>query len=280
MPGANQADANYVFAYSVAYLMHETLKKCGDDADPRERHEAGGELPEVQAAAAAAGHHDQHQPDRLTIRSRRSSSRASRARAGSCSATSCTPRAPDLPTVTRAKRPPGTGGLRRVSAAIEPAVALQRLAAFRGVGAAVLVGVAAGEVAVACGHELGQAHGAVPVGVERAGRRLDWRWPGGRSAARCCRRPACAANSSSWRELAVAVGVEPLEAGFLAGLPFGAVDDAVLVGVVAHDAAIGACGPARRRGGRRVAEGGEGRGGGEQEQDDGEDRTSASRHIL
>src|SRR6202008_857543 len=31
MPGANQADANYVFAYAVSSLMHETLKKCGDN---------------------------------------------------------------------------------------------------------------------------------------------------------------------------------------------------------------------------------------------------------
>jgi branched-chain amino acid transport system substrate-binding protein len=31
MPGANKADANHVFGYAVAILMHETLKKCGDD---------------------------------------------------------------------------------------------------------------------------------------------------------------------------------------------------------------------------------------------------------
>ena len=31
MPGANLADAGYVFAYSVSFLMHETLKKCGDN---------------------------------------------------------------------------------------------------------------------------------------------------------------------------------------------------------------------------------------------------------
>ena len=30
MPGANQADANYVFGFAVATLMHETLRKCGD----------------------------------------------------------------------------------------------------------------------------------------------------------------------------------------------------------------------------------------------------------
>jgi ABC-type branched-subunit amino acid transport system substrate-binding protein len=30
MPGANQEDVNYVYAYSVCYLMEQTLKKCGD----------------------------------------------------------------------------------------------------------------------------------------------------------------------------------------------------------------------------------------------------------
>jgi branched-chain amino acid transport system substrate-binding protein len=31
MPGANKGDANYVFAYSVSFLMHQTLKNCGDE---------------------------------------------------------------------------------------------------------------------------------------------------------------------------------------------------------------------------------------------------------
>ena len=31
MPGANKADANYVYAYAVSFLMHETLKRCGDN---------------------------------------------------------------------------------------------------------------------------------------------------------------------------------------------------------------------------------------------------------
>ena len=30
-PGASLQDASNVFAYSVSVLMHETLKKCGDD---------------------------------------------------------------------------------------------------------------------------------------------------------------------------------------------------------------------------------------------------------
>jgi branched-chain amino acid transport system substrate-binding protein len=31
MPGANTGDGNYVYAYSVSYLMEQTLKKCGDN---------------------------------------------------------------------------------------------------------------------------------------------------------------------------------------------------------------------------------------------------------
>jgi branched-chain amino acid transport system substrate-binding protein len=31
MPGANTGDANYIYAYGVAFLMHETLKRCGDE---------------------------------------------------------------------------------------------------------------------------------------------------------------------------------------------------------------------------------------------------------
>ena len=31
MPGTNQGDANYVYAYSVSFLMQQTLAKCGDE---------------------------------------------------------------------------------------------------------------------------------------------------------------------------------------------------------------------------------------------------------
>ena len=31
MPGANKADANHIYAYAVSSLMHETLKRCGDN---------------------------------------------------------------------------------------------------------------------------------------------------------------------------------------------------------------------------------------------------------
>jgi branched-chain amino acid transport system substrate-binding protein len=31
MPGANKADANHVYGYAASTLMHETLKRCGDN---------------------------------------------------------------------------------------------------------------------------------------------------------------------------------------------------------------------------------------------------------
>src|ERR1043165_9482476 len=31
MPDANTADGNYIFAYAVATMMYEALKKCGDE---------------------------------------------------------------------------------------------------------------------------------------------------------------------------------------------------------------------------------------------------------
>jgi len=30
MPSANLGDVNFVYAYSVSFLMHQTLKNCGD----------------------------------------------------------------------------------------------------------------------------------------------------------------------------------------------------------------------------------------------------------
>ncbi len=49
MPGANQDDGNYIFAYAVSSLMEETLKQCGDNADAREPDEAGHQLQEAAA---------------------------------------------------------------------------------------------------------------------------------------------------------------------------------------------------------------------------------------
>ena len=63
--GGNLQDASNVFAYSVSSLMHETLKKCGDDLTRENVMRQAANHQKLQAAAAAAGHHGQHQPDRL-----------------------------------------------------------------------------------------------------------------------------------------------------------------------------------------------------------------------
>ena len=104
MPNASTLDGNYVFAYSVATMMVETLKRCGDN------------LTRANVMKQAASFHNygrrcccpasRSTPARPTsIRSRRSSSPGSTRRPGTCSARSCTPRAPDRPTETR-ERPP------------------------------------------------------------------------------------------------------------------------------------------------------------------------------
>src|SRR5688500_4418942 len=88
--------------------------------------------------------------------------------------------------------------------------ALQRLPAFGGGGAAVLVGVAAGKIAIGLAHELGFADRAVPIRIhaaeegilslERAVALLDH-----------SRRLPCARGELVLAQLAILVGVELLE---------------------------------------------------------------------
>ena len=89
MPGANKADANHIYAYAVAFLMERDAEAVRRRPDARQPDEAGGGLPEAPRAAAAAGHHRQHQPDRLLSDPGGAACSASRARPGSCSARSC-----------------------------------------------------------------------------------------------------------------------------------------------------------------------------------------------
>ena len=89
MPQANQADGNYIFAYAVGTMMHETLKKCGDDLTRENLMKQAANFQKLRDAAAAARHQRQHQPDRLLSDPGGPARRASRARPGSCSATSC-----------------------------------------------------------------------------------------------------------------------------------------------------------------------------------------------
>ena len=87
-----------------------------------------------------------------------------------------------------------------------------------GVGAAVPVDVAAGEVAIGLGHELGQADDAILVGVEELEvARLPLHLAVGGQHAVADRRRA--REQFLLGELAVAVGVEPLEACFLGRFP-------------------------------------------------------------
>ena len=65
LPDANPADSGNSYAYSVSATMRHVLTALRRHADPREPDEAGGEHEGPRGAAAAAGHQDQHQPDRL-----------------------------------------------------------------------------------------------------------------------------------------------------------------------------------------------------------------------
>ena len=65
MPGANQADAQLHLRLCRRHADARDAEEVRRRPDPRERDEAGRQLPEGPHAAAAAGHHRQHQPDRL-----------------------------------------------------------------------------------------------------------------------------------------------------------------------------------------------------------------------
>src|SRR5436853_1931802 len=146
------------------------------------------------------------------------------------------PRAAEPRAAQQKKRRPPQGGLLASAIDARPihGLAAQRLAAFGGVDATVPVEVAAREVALGLGHELGLADEAIAVPVHAAEEgllplELAVR---GQHVAGCRGR---AGEQLVLAELAVLVGVELLETRFLAARPFGAVDEAVLVGIVAHD---------------------------------------------
>ncbi len=95
MPGANQADANYTFAYSVSSLMLETLKRCGDTLT-RENvmKQAAGfkkfELPIVLPGITINTSPDDYYPIQAVQLAR------FKGESWSCSVTSCTPRAAEV----------------------------------------------------------------------------------------------------------------------------------------------------------------------------------------
>ena len=65
MPGANKADANHIYGYAVSRPDVRDAEALRRRPDARQPDEAGGGLPEVPRAAAAARYHRQYQPDRL-----------------------------------------------------------------------------------------------------------------------------------------------------------------------------------------------------------------------
>ena len=246
MPNANTVDAQLhlrLFGRDHDGRDAEALRR---QPDARQRHEAGGELQELRAAAAAARHHDQHQRRPTSIRSRRSSSPGSRARPGTCSATSCTPRAPDRRTLEREERPPATGGLSCLSRslALARASAGWRRSAWRHSAVLVRPSLSRSQRAKLRSAWAMNSSLLTKPSLSLSMRRKKAVLPLELAVGR--RLPSATADEQLvLGELAVVVGVELLEAGLLARRPFGAVDEAVLVGIVAHDAA----GAARRRGG-------------------------------
>ena len=55
IPNGSLDDVNYVYAYSVSYLMEQTLIKCGDNlTHERTFDEAGGQSPEAARACPAS----------------------------------------------------------------------------------------------------------------------------------------------------------------------------------------------------------------------------------
>jgi hypothetical protein len=94
MPGANKADANHIYGYAVAFLMTETLKRCGDDLTRANLMKQAASFQKFRVPLILPG--ITVIPARPTsTRFKRSSCSASRAKAGNCSARSCTPRAAD-----------------------------------------------------------------------------------------------------------------------------------------------------------------------------------------
>ena len=99
---ATRTSTFHAYGYAVSATLVEVLKQCRRQPHARERHEAGREPEGRRDPAAAAGHQDQHQRDRLLSDPVGAAGRASRARPSSCSATSC----PARPNSSCASRPP------------------------------------------------------------------------------------------------------------------------------------------------------------------------------
>jgi len=93
-PGASLDDASNVFAYSVSFLMHETLKKCGHNLTRENVMKQAANHQKLKVPLLLPGITVNTSPtDYYPVQAVQLS--ASRPRPGSCSATSCMPKAPD-----------------------------------------------------------------------------------------------------------------------------------------------------------------------------------------
>ena len=150
-------------AYAVAVLMHETLKKCGDDLTRENLMKQAANFQKFRLPLLLPGITVSTSPtDYYPIQA----VQLSRFKGETWELfgdASCRPKAPDP---ERSSRPAqATEKAAGIAAAFSSSaisrgrrrLALQRLAALGGVDAAVLVDVAAREVALGLGHELGEA---------------------------------------------------------------------------------------------------------------------------
>ena len=65
MPGANLGDVNYVYAYSVSFLMEQTLKKCGDNLTRENLMKQAANHQKLRVPGLLPGITVSDQPDRL-----------------------------------------------------------------------------------------------------------------------------------------------------------------------------------------------------------------------
>ena len=94
MPQANQSDANYIFAYAVAIMMRETLKKCGDLLTRENVMKQAANFQKVRIPRLLPGINVSTSPtDFYPIQAVQMS--RFKDDTWDCSATSCRPRAPD-----------------------------------------------------------------------------------------------------------------------------------------------------------------------------------------
>ncbi len=174
-----------MFAYAVALLMHETLKKCGDDLTRENLMKQAANPQKFRLPLALPGITVSTSPTDYypiqAVQLPRFQGETWELFGDVMHAESTGPVFPRLL--------PAMIGRRKRRAAYECAAAPGGTRRCR--SGRFLVHIAAREVAVALSHELLQGHDAVFVGVEALEDSSTGGWPGDRRAARCCRPPGC-----------------------------------------------------------------------------------------